>query len=309
MNRSLLRYLLLPLGLPLAAFAQDPVPPAEFVMRFQPPDGAKVKLSYRLERTRIIDGQPQVKDVGETTTEGVFKRIGAGFEYAPRTVASTLSRNGDPVNDPIIALLSKVPVTYLISAAGEAQSIKGYGELEALMKATVAPQVAAALAPILNETALVARDTAEWNARYAEWGDGEFRIGDVVDVEAPQSLPNGETIKYTIRTTFARWEPCPAGQCVRLEQIYESDAAALAKIATGVIERVSAATSAPAGLVAASGKGARVSGSLTRLIDPKTMLIYSEQVRRVISMNLQVAGKGMVPSTQEEIRTYTYSYE
>jgi hypothetical protein len=296
-------------ALPSAAFAQLAVAPAEFVMRFQPPDGVKVKMSYRLERTRLVEGQPQVKDVGETRTEGVFKRVGAGFEYAPRTVSSTMNRNGNLLNDPIVALMSKVPVTFVISAGGEATSIKGYGEVEALLKSTVSPQVAAALAPIVNEAAMAGRETAEWNARYADWADGEFAIGQVIDVKAPQPLPNGETLTYTIRTTIAGWEPCPAGQCVRLEQIYESDAAALANIANGVMQRVTAATPAAAGLVVPSNKGARVSGSLTRLIDPKTMLIYSEQVRRIISMNLQVAGKGLVPTTQEEVRTYAYVYE
>ncbi len=307
-----MRYPLLLLSLvslPSAALAQSAAAPSVFVMHFLPPDGVKVKMSYRLERTRLVEGQPPVKDVGESSTEGVFKRMGAGFEYAPRTVASTMTRNGSLINDPIVALMSKVPVTYVISAGGEATAIKGYGEVAALLKSTVSPQIAAALAPIVNEAALVGRETAEWNARYSDWADGEFEIGQVIDVEAPQPLPNGETLMYTIRTTIARWEPCPAGQCVRLEQIYESDAAALANIANGVMARVTAATPAAAGLVVPSSKGARVSGSLTRLIDPKTMLIYAEQVRRTISMSIQVPGKGLLPTTQEEVRTYAYVYE
>lgn len=295
---------------PLAVLAQGTVPsPSDtFIFRFQPPDGVTVRQTYRLERTRTIEGQPPTRDEAETITEATFSRVGDGFEYSPKTKSSTFRRNGTPINDPILALLSGVQVTYVISRGGEAIDVRGFGEVEHLLKSTMPPQVAAALAPVLNEASLVAKEKAEWNARYSDFAEGTFKVGEVFDVQAPQRLPNGETINYTIRTSFPNWEPCPAGTCIRLTQIYESDAAELAKLVDGVVGRVISAASAPQMGPKLEVGATRITGSLSRLIDPRTMLIYSEQVRRIVSMRIQVPGQGLLPSVQEEFRTYTYSY-
>lgn len=296
---------------PLAVLAQGAVPPQteEFVFRFQPPDGTNVRQTYKLERVRTIEGQPPTRDESEAVTEGRFRRVGDGFEYSPKTISSTMRRNGAAINDPISGLLSKVQVTYVISKGAEATDIRGFGEVEQLVKSTMPAQMAAALAPILNEASLVAQQKAEWNARYSDFADGTFKLGDVIDVQAPQRLPNGETISYTIRTSFPSWEPCPAGTCIRLRQIYESDAAELAKLVEGVVGSVASAASASQ-IAPKVEKGAtRITGSLSRLIDPKTMLIYSEQVKRTISMRVQVPGQGVLPTVQEESRTYTYAYQ
>ena len=296
---------------PLAALAQGAVPPPteQFVFRFQPPDGTRVRQQYKLERARTIEGQLPTKDEAETHTEGTFKRVGEGFEYSAKTSSSTLRRNGTPINDPILGLLSKVQVTYVISRGGEATDVRGFAEVEQLVKTTMPAQMAAALAPVLNEASLVAREKAEWNARYSDFADGTFKLGEVIDVQAPQRLPNGETINYTIRTSFPSWEPCPAGSCIRLRQVYESDAAELAKLVEGVIGSVASAASVPQTAPKLESGATRITGSLSRLIDPKTMLIYSEQVRRTISMRIQVPGQGLLPTVQEESRTYTYSYQ
>jgi hypothetical protein len=300
---------LLALSVPTSAQTKAEPEGEEFVFRFQPPDGIRVRLTYTLQRNRLIEGQPPTKDESETQTEGAFRRVGETFEYSPKTVAASMRRNGTPLNDPITGLLSKIQPTYVVSAGGEAISIKGFGEIEALIKSTMPAQLASALAPILNEATLVAQQKTEWNARYADFADGKFRIGDVIDVEAPQLLPNGTTITYTIRTKFPRWESCAAGKCIRLEQVYESDAAELARMAEGVTTRVAEAVSMAPPTPQSPKSAARITGSLSRLIDPKTMLIYSEQVKRTISMQLQVPGKGAVPTVQEESRTYSYAYE
>ena len=300
---------LLALWVATASHAETVPEGEQFVFRFQPPEGIRVRLTYTLQRNRLTEGQPPTRDESELQTEGSFRRVGETFEYSPKTVAASMRRNGTPVNDPIVGLMSRIQPTYVVSSAGEAISIKGFGEMEALIKSTVPAQLAAALAPFLNEATLVGQQKAEWNARYADFANGKFRIGDVIDVEAPQQLPDGTTITYTIRTRFPRWESCAAGKCIRLEQVYESDAAELARMAEGLATRVAEAVSIARPASQLPKSAARITGSLSRLIDPKTMLIYSEQVKRTISMQLQVPGKGTVPTVQEESRTYLYSYD
>ena len=295
---------------PLAALAQTATTPLpeEFQFRFQPPDGTRVRIEYRLLRTRTVEGQPSIKDEAETQTQGVFKNLGEAFEYSPKTLSSSLRRNGTPLNDPVMGLLSKLDIAYVISKGGEAVQIRGFGEAEKLLKSTMPAQMAAALAPMFTEASLASREKAEWNARYFDFADGSFKIGDTVDVQAPQQLPNGETITYTIRTSFPNWVPCPSGNCVRVVQVYESDAAELAKLVGGVLSRIADAASAPEIFPQFSKGAPRITGSLVRVIDPKSMLIYSEQVKRTISMQLQIPGQSAVPMVLDESRSYVYSY-
>lgn len=296
------------LALPGVAPAQNrsATPAQEFVFRFQPPDGTRFKLQYRRERVRTLEGQSPVRDESDSLSEGSFRRADPHIEYRPRIVTMTLRRNGTPVNDPTLPLLAGLQVSYLISAEGEATAIRGFEALDTLLKSRLPPEIATALAPVLNERALVQREKAEWNSRYAEFAGGRFRIGDVIDTQAPQVLPTGETLRYTIRTSFPGWENCAAARCVRIEQVYESDATALAQMTARITGQLLAATPQAA---PATPSAARITGSLSRLIDPQTMLIYAEQVRRKLTMKVQLPDRGWVPMVDEEVRTYTYTYE
>jgi hypothetical protein len=280
--------------------------PEETEFRFAPSDGLRVQQIYRLTRVRTVEGRPAVRDQADATSEGTFKRSGDGYEYALRVVSTTMQRDGQTVTDPITALLAKLQATYVLSPAGEALEIKGYSELAALLQSSLPPQVAAAIAPVINETAMVNRDKAEWNGRYAGFSGVRFKIGDAFDSESSYPLPTGGQIIYKVRTTFAGWEPCPAGRCVRIEQVYDSDSAAMADLASAVAARVTEAASAP---VASKVTSARISGALTRVVDPRTLLIHSERVQRTIRLLANVHGSGALPSTQEETRLYTYTYQ
>lgn len=298
--------------LPGAVIAQatSDSPPNEVVFQFNPPDGTHAITTYTFQRTRTIEGQPPVKDEVESQLESTYKQVNGGFEVAQRTLSSVMRRNGNPSEDPVASLLAQVPFTSLISSEGALMAIEGFGEVEALVKSKLPPQLAAALAPVVSEAALVGREKAEWDARYADFAGAEVMIGDSIDAEAPQPLPTGGTLTYTIRTTFPRWEPCPAGSCVRIEQVYESDAKALAEFAAGVARKVVAAAPLPASAaVSVESSGARISGSLSRLIDPSTMRIYSERVERTLIMPMQIPGKGLTPVTLHEIRSYSHVYD
>jgi len=206
-------YLLLAATLALTGAAQAQnqaaAQPREFVFRFQPPDGARFKVQYTQQSVRTLEGQPPTRDESESLTEGSFRRVGNQFEYQPRIVTMSMRRNGVAVNDPTLPLLTGLQVTYVISAEGEATAIRGFDGFDTLLKSRLPPQIAAALAPLINERVLVQRETAEWNARYAEFAGGKFRIGEVIDADAPKPCLRAKRCV----TPYAR--PSPAGKAAR----------------------------------------------------------------------------------------------
>lgn len=291
--------LCLALASPVAAAAEEAAD--TFTFRFAPPDGQRVLVAARLSRERLVDGQLQATDVSESTTDGVFRKTGDGYEFTTRLEQATLTRNGQPTSDPVTPQLVGLDVVYRIGADGSLQGIRGFDRLEQMVLKAVPRQMAAALAPVVSEAAMVAREQAEWNGRYYDFADGEFAVGDVIDVKAPFQLPNGQAIDYVIRTRIRGYVGCPAGRCVKVEQFYESDTQALAQMVTGMVQAV-------AGDEAPSVGHVRVTGSLVRVIDPPTMRIYSERLQRTLHLPLEIPGRGIVPSMLREQRDYGYTY-
>jgi len=284
-------------------------PTVEF--RFQPVDGTRVVSVYRQQQRRETPGQPTVDAETTQQVESTIRRVDDHYEIAERILSVSAQRNGAPVDNPVLNLLAKVPYTAIVSAEGEMVEIQGMGEVSRLATTSLPPAMAAALAPVLNEATLTNLAKAEWNGRIAEFHGLSVQIGDVLDGEAEQALPTGGSLRYTIRTRFPRFEPCGPRQCVRVEQVYESDAAALAAMADEMTQRLAsaAAGSAPAGTAAPAVStpapgAARVSGTLTRLVDAETLQIYQERLDRTIVLPLNVPGHGQVTTTQREQRSY-----
>jgi hypothetical protein len=285
---ALIRYVgVLGLILVAATFGAQATGPtgAETIsFRFAPPDGTHFVQSMVTTREKSFEGIGRQVDRLESETEISLRRSGEGYVMTAKPISLKMTTDGRPAPDPVSEMLRGVVLTYRIDRDGQIQGIDGYGGLVERARQSFPPQVAEALAPLLSEQALVARETAEWNGRIGDFAGNDFAIGDSVDAEVPFTLPNGDALVYLMRISFPRLEDCAAGSCVRVEQRYDSDS------------------------LAATASGSRISGSASRLIDPRTMLIYGEVVTRTISMTMDVPGQGPVPTTLKEERSYSFAY-
>jgi hypothetical protein len=105
------------------------------------------------------------------------------------------------------------------------------------------------------------------------------------------ALPNGESIVCRTRTVIRRFEPCGRRRCVRVEQRFHSDPSALEG-------------TAPAAPPSAPG----ASGTLRRLIDPDTMLVYAEELVRNLAVEMQGEKGELHPVSVRETRRYAFQY-
>ena len=275
--------------------------------RFAPPDGTNYVQTLVTVRERDLEGMQKQVDRSEAQTAFSIKHDGAGYRIAATPMSLRLTRNDQVVQDPVSSLLQGMVVTYVIDRDGHLKELRGYETLAEKMQATLPPEIAKALAPLLNEKTLVARETAEYNGRIGDFAGKEFTVGESTDSEVLYGLPNGKSLKYYMRTTVKGLEACPPGRCARIEVSYNSDASALGK---SVVDATAGLVKAAPGGDAAlpTSVSSKVSGSASRLIDPNTMLLYGEKLSRSVSMLLDVPGKGEVPSHLSETREYTFSY-
>lgn len=276
---------------------------------FAPPDDTAYIQTLVTEREREIEGMAKQVDRIETRTAYAIKRDGSDYIIAATPMSSQTTRDGQVVSDPIQNLFQGSPITFVVAADGKLKEVRGYDALTEKMQKSLPPEIAKALAPELNERMMVARETAEYNGRIGNFAGKDYTVGETIDEASTYQLPGGESLKYSLHTTVKGLEPCPPGKCARVEVTYDSDADAVGKAVLDTVNEVAKVVPGGNDKAPASIGGTKVAGTGSRLIDPKTMLIYAESLSRNIRMRLEVPGKGKVPSQLSETRTYTFEYQ
>ncbi|HWM93254.1 MAG TPA: hypothetical protein VN493_21000 [Thermoanaerobaculia bacterium] len=136
-----------------------------------------------------------------------------------------------------------------------------------------------------------------WAGRISDFTGQSFELGSSWTAEVPFALPSGEEIQFYTRTEIAEKVRCGDKDCVRIRFRYDSDASAMgAKIGQSVSE-IAKGVGGPEVQI----KKMTFTGGGERLIDPATMLIYSETLERTMNM------EGMGISTEK--REYTFDYQ
>ena len=303
-------------ALPICATAAERI--EVFALHFAPPDGTRVVETQHRSVIRAASGQPTHTDESDIRFTGTFKALATGYRYARQTDSYVFRRDGKEVSNPITETVMRAALTYTLDPKGKAIDIQGMAGLDAKANSALAPEAAARAAPVLAQLAeanLVAREKEEWDARYAEFADRTFTIGGVSDDRASYSLPSGEQIEYWMRTTVPNHETCPAGNCVRIDFSYESDAAEVAKWANPPASSIGHAAAHPSAKDGSAPVGtdpahpARITGHASRLIDPATMRIYAETFDRTITSTLTAPGQAPIEVSRHEQHTYDYRYE
>lgn len=296
-----------------------------FTFRYAPPPDTRFVQTYLMTRERSIDGMPAQLDTAESKTEITIRKIDDDYDIVAKPVLTVMKKDHELIDDPVSAILSGIEPVYRVGADGQVKEVRGFAGIADRLAAVLPPGVAEAVASLISEPAMVEREKAEWRARYGELAGRTFRIGDIVEARQPYRMPNGEVLEHSVQTYFTRWEPCPAGQCVRVDISYESEevaggdagaAASAAAVDAAASAATAASTSDPAASAASAATAAsaptkplrRISGSTSRLIDPQTMRLYAEQQTKTLTMAVEVPERGKLPAVFREQSRYEFDY-
>lgn len=264
---------LLVLLLPLwAAQSAESAETAETVtFRFSPPDGISYVETVVLTRTLEAGAAPSRTDLRKGQARVRYDKTADGWTVTGTPISMSLETDGKPIQSPLLEALKGVVATYRLDSQGNLLSVHGYeGLLEKVSKG-LPPEEAQALAKAFDPESILAREKAEWSSRIGNFIGKTFEIGSSWTTEAPLALPSGGEVQLRTHTTLER-AACGEGDCVRLRFLYDSDAP-------------------------------KVTGTGERVIDPSTMLIYSEVIERTLPVL-----DGLVMRERKE-QTYDYSPE
>jgi hypothetical protein len=274
---------------------------------FNPKDGTTFIETLTTTREKNLGLLGNQVDETVATAKITLRKTEEGWDIIVQFLTAVMKRNGQVVESPIFELLSKLVITYKLDQKGILKDIIGYEELTNI---PFPPQVAKKVAPLLNAEALKQKAIVEWNGRIGDYLGKTISLGDSWESVAPITLPNGINLSYKIKTYFKTMEPCGNIKCLRIEQNYESDVKGIAEKTNEVINSLTKKVeqnSLQEELPVIKDQ-ASIQGTVTRLIDPNTMLIYQEELERTMFMEMEIAGTGRVPTKIVEKRIYDFEY-
>jgi hypothetical protein len=272
--------------------------------------GENISFTQKLTTIKEKDMGDKGKQLDESvsTTKITIIKTKSGWDVLAEPRSISMKRNGEEINNPIVSFLSSAVITYKLDSDGNILDVDGYEPFIEGISKQVTPEVFKQLKPILNIEAMKSKEIAEWNGRIGDYVGAEAQIGDSFVADVPYQIPNGATINYSVQTKIAALVPCGDNKCVRIEQVYDSQADNLAKMTGEVVSNVTEAAVPEIIKPSSESNTAIIKGNVTRVIDPKTMLVYEEESKRTIAMEIDIPGAGLVPVKTSETRKYEFEY-
>ena len=278
----------------------------EFEFRFNPPDSTAFLRTSKTTKVQSMDSLDTRTEVTEGTERVIITKTSGGYSVASTSISASMTRDGKNVDNPFLSLLRGITVTYDLDADGQLLAVHGFENVITKMKETFPPEAVKSLAAVLNEDALINKEAAEWNGRIGGFIGRTAKIGDVWTSTDEFPLPTGEAITSYSATKFVEDVKCGSNDCVRIQFWYNSDAGALQGLVGEMASDIAESAGAPQ--LAPEISGASIIGEGERIIDPATMLIYSEKASRTMKMQMEAPGRGKVMVTSQEMREMSFDY-
>lgn len=273
---------------------------------FRPPDKTQVRQTVKTTRTRDLGEAGKATDVTETVSRLIYRRTRQGYQLSAHPISATMTRNGQKVNNPLLAVLQDVVTVYQTDPEGRLVLIRGLDQVLEKARKSLPASAVESFASVLNEETLANREAAEWAGRVEALLSRRVRPGDAWAATDPFTLPGGEEIVFYSATKVVGWEKSGNRPCLRLQFSYHTDAQALRPFLGEAFETLQESLQKPEGKT--PSPDFEIVGSGHRIIDPATMLIQSEIINRTIKMPVELPGHGMVATVTTETKEYRFEY-
>ena len=285
-------------GIVVSATAQ------EVHFRFNPPEDFPTYVStYKNTQITVMGALGRRTRVSEAKTKVTIDNTPGGYSVTFIPISFTITQDGKPREDPILSFLQNITVTYELDVEGQLVKIRGFeGTIEKL-KASLPGELPPTVAALLSEETIINRAAQDWDARIGSYVGVDAEIGDVWAGVEETPLPMGGTVAFYSVTKLVEQVKFDDVDCVRLEFSFNTDGEGLKDFMGDMWEDLAEMADMKA---APSLSNAKIAGKGERIIDPATMLIYSETVERTTKMMMAVPGQGEVEMTSVDKREYGY---
>ena len=276
----------------------------EIHFRFNPPDDFPAYVST-YKNTQITDMGALGKRtrVSEAKAKVTIGKTPGGYSVTFIPISFTMTQDGKRREDPILSFIQNITVIYELDVDGQLVKIRGFEGIIEKLKASLSTGLPPTVATLLSEETFINRTTQEWDARIGSYVGVDAEIGDVWAGVEETPTPMGGTMTFYSVTKLAEQVKFNDVDCVRLEFSFNNDAEELKNFMGDMWEDLAEMTDMEA---VPSLSSTKIAGKGERVIDPATMLIYSETVERTTKMMMAIPGRGEVEVTSVDKREHGY---
>lgn len=274
--------------------------------RFNPPSGTV--FVERLTHLRIRDlggeeGDPRrrMEDVTESKTQYEITETEAGYMVTATPLMVANRRDGKPFPNPLMTAMAEIPIKLYLDKTGKALRATGFESVQEKIADHFPESTAQSVLRLVNPTSLSRKAVAEWNGRIGDFAGIKKEVGDAWAWTEGVPLPTGATAPMDAAVKIEERLQRGPRVLVRLRFSYDSDAEALSEFVGATVEELGLKPKQP------GTQELVVKGAGERLIDPSTLLIYSETSERRMEMDMRV-GREQVKGVVYEKKDYAYEF-
>jgi hypothetical protein len=247
------------------------------VFVFNPPN-TSVLLNVSVTKILVFPDQ-NVTDLSLLESRITFVRESSGFRITSVPSKAFITRNGKKLPHPFLEDVLKSALVYGIDNNGFFHNVSGFEVVVERLRRSLPVMVRDAIAVQFSEDFLRKREADDWRGRYEVLIGRNSSVGESWVDSGFYELPDGSMAEFLVNYLVAENVSCFSGDCVKVVFDYSMG---------GLINR----------------SDFDIKGDGFRVIDPRTMLIYYEQINRI--MNVSVHGENF---SIIEMRRYIYKYE
>ncbi len=277
--------------------------------RYAPPDGTQIQESI----SRIVGSDygkrgTRIDVFTASNTQKIVSKPNGNYEVRMTIDSIRSLHNGKPMNNPVVDAMKDAKLVYFVEPPGRATRIEGMNKIADVLRAhfpkkKMTPEIEKTLAGADMEE----KELADWNARYAAWNHQYFLPGKSYYGIGTYTLEPGLYIRYGITAKVVGGVSCYEGDsrknCAKIRFDYSSNDDLIEK------GRMASIREAAEFLKKGDVLGGTLEGHLDRVVDPKTLLIYSEKQKKTILFPLSVNEGEEIRVRRIEQTEFSYRYD
>ncbi len=258
----------------------------------------KMKLTV----VRSADGVEGEKEINNLQNKVKIKRRWGGYKVLVTPLSHSITKGAQVVKSPITEILLKQRFTFKIGKDGEIKEALGFDKFYEDVKQIFPKELMNVYNNFFAPDTLIAKEKRQWNERITSYLGKKVKKGDRWAYESEYLVPRGKLNYYTI-VEIEDIEKKDKKTLVTIKYSYSSNAKDLGKLAKDVIDELPIEEGKAIEL-----SGAKLSGGGKRIIDANTMLIYYEELEKVISFELELPDGSSSKLSRSENKIYEFDH-
>ncbi len=270
-------------------------------LRFHPPDSLVFSSVTTSTKQMSLNGK-FTQDSSFTTAKNTLKKTGYGYRLSYQPTEVRVTRDGQVISNPVVALMTRIAYTYILDSAGNATTVTGFENIHHLIDSALDSTQATTLKRMVTPEAMSAQTIAEWNGRIEMLTNRPLALKKVTYDKSEYMLPTQQKIPMYGGTMITDTPKVGGIPCVRVRIVYASSPDTLAKLLDLVrSEVVTHYMLTDSVLKSIPQQPALIVSDIVLIAERKSLLIREEQSRRDASIT--VTGQGPTPQTMTSHET------